>query len=114
MPIVVDLLEWSKLFEDKNVIWWEDNAVALATMVRGGSDSTEVDRSAAVVSLASAYLRTVWLDLFVKKRTDGFSRVLFLDPFVKKHLFDVRQVPIPAWPWTVADDMLVKALKEKL
>ena len=63
VPIVVALLEWSKLFEGRDVIWWEDNAVALAAMVRGGSDSIEVDRSAAVVSLASAHLRTrIWFE----------------------------------------------------
>ena len=30
VPIVVALLEWSKLFEGRDVIWWEDNAVAWA------------------------------------------------------------------------------------
>ena len=72
MPVVTVVLEMCELFRGRDIIWYIDNVAALSAFVKGGSEAEDLDRAAAVLSLAAKSLTSGGMplrDLFRSRST---------------------------------------------
>jgi len=98
---------------NRDVIWFEDNAVVLSGMVKGRCHCPEVDDAMAALHLAFAMLRTrVWYEYVESDAnwSDGPSRELSANEWLVQEGFSVHTTDAPAWPWLVSPEDRVTVL----
>ena len=117
MPVVTVVLEMCELFRGRDVIWYIDNVAALSAFVKGGSEAEDLDRAAAVLSLAAARLQArFWFEYIQSESNwaDELSRSLENSAWTVANGFALRRVQVPAWPWAVRQQDLVCTLEMAL
>ena len=71
-----------RMIKARDIVWFIDNSAALASLVKGGSSSSDMDRGAAAVHLALAGSQTrIWFEYIESKSnwSESASRSLFSD-----------------------------------
>ena len=87
----------------RDIVWYIDNSVVLASMCKGASKSQAIDHGATALHLILAGLSTrVWWEYVESKAnwSDALSRELN-DPWLVEQGFDIRRVELQQWPWAV-------------
>ena len=102
-------------FRDRDVYWFIGNVAALSAFIRGNFEAIDVDRAAAVVSLAAAWLQTrIWFE-YVESGSnwaDELSRGG--EESTSSQGFALRRVEIPAWPWLVGHEAVPRRLAAEI
>ena len=100
--VVMAILQQPEWFRDTDVVWFIDNSVALAGLVKGANRGLQMDRGCAVIHLALAALKAnLWWEYVESDSnwSDGASREGLMDRWIHDNEFEVNQCEIPAWPW---------------
>ena len=89
-------------FRRNTCVWWIDNIASLMSLVRGRSDSPDLDRLAQMIHMLLFNLHcNMWFEWVQSKSnwTDGISREGFADPFIREFSFTCHQVAVPHSLW---------------
>ena len=84
------------------MLWFEDNAAVLASVIKGASSEEELDSGMASVHTILAALGTrVWFEWVESQAnwSDGASRLLESDTWAPAHNFVLQRTSVPTWPW---------------
>ena len=96
------LISFPDSFRHNTCVWWIDNIASLMSLVRGRSDSPDLDRLAQMIHMLLFSLHcNMWFEWVQSKSnwTDGISREGFADPFVQEFGFTCHQVAVPHLLW---------------
>ena len=100
--VVIFFKEFGDLARGRRVLYFLDNASSLHAYARGASKSMPVARCVQIAYILAGELHSQpWFE-FVDSTanwSDGASRLLFADPFCKKHRFRLRRSSVPARWW---------------
>ena len=106
-----------RILEGRDVVWFIDNSAALATLVKGGSSSADMDRGSAALHLALAQLQTrIWFEYVESKAnwSDSASRVMYDDTWCAQNGFHLQHLGVPEWVWTIEHDALLQTVQRQL
>ena len=98
----------------REIIWYEDNMVALSALTRGASKAPELDIAAMAIHFALGLLRTrIWFEVVESAANwlDEASRLLEDSPWIKEAGFVLREGSVPTWPWEAKMEGLVARVK---
>ena len=97
----ITLLALPELFRGRSVVWYVDNTSAMAAFVKGASANEHLERIVAIFWLCCFRLDcSIWLEWVDSESnwSDGLSRDLGKDTFVKEHRFETEEVfPDVSW-----------------
>ena len=97
----ITLLAMPERFRGRRVVWYVDNTSAMAAFVKGASANEHLERIVAIFWLCCYHLDCgIWLEWVDSESnwSDGLSRDLADDLFVKEHHFETEEVfPEVAW-----------------
>ena len=113
--VLMGIIEAADLFRNRDIVWYEDNAVVLAGLVKGANGTADLDNGCCCIHLSMALLHArAWWEYIESAANwaDGASRLLEKDPFVYKFGFHTRRGSVPSWPWTVAADRRLAVLQQ--
>ena len=94
LMVLVGLVELAPELRGTRGVWFIDNIAALMALVRGRSDSDDLDSLARIIHCALFALRTWIYFEWVESEanwSDGISRTGFDDPWHRTHGFSARQ-----------------------
>ena len=102
LAVLQGLLTFPSHFRGRKVVWWVDNVAALMSLVRGRSDSLELDFMSQLVHflLYALHCHIYWEWIpSASNWADGISRDGLSDPWWRKHGFRVHSstVFVPLW-----------------
>ena len=102
LAVLQGLLTFPSHFRGRKVVWWVDNVAALMSLVRGRSDSLELDFMSQLVHflLYALHCHIYWEWIpSASNWADGISRDGLSDPWWRKHGFRVHisTVFVPLW-----------------
>jgi hypothetical protein len=100
--VVMGLTMAKSIMRNRDFYWYEDNAVVLAGLSKGSSNGEELDKGNAAIHLLMAELRSRgWFEYIESKSnwSDGASRLLEGDPWIREHNFVTTRGEVPTWPW---------------
>ena len=101
--ILLAVQECGRQWEERDILWYVDNSVVLASMSKGASRSQAIDHGAATLQLVLAGLRIrVWWEYIESKAnwSDALSRDL-KDPWLQEQGFTPYEAFLQSWPWTL-------------
>ena len=97
----ITLLAMPERFRGRRVVWYVDNTSAMAAFVKGASANEHLERIVAIFWLCCHHLDCgIWREWVDSESnwSDGLSRDLADDLFVKEHHFETEEVfPEVAW-----------------
>ena len=86
----------------RRVVWFIDNIAALMALIRGRSDSPDLEKMASLIHLACFALRTwIYWEYIPSKSNwaDATSRLGMADPWRAAHQFTLFRVSFPFFLW---------------
>ena len=93
------ILTFPELFRSCSVVWYVDNVAALMSLVRGRSDTAELDFMSQFVHL---HCHSYWEWIQSKSNwADGISRGGFRDPWLLAHGFSIHRSSVPVYLWAL-------------
>ena len=113
--VILGLIEFASWFRGRDAYWFEDNSVVLAGMVKGASSGELLDHGAASAHLLIADMRArVWWEYVQSKAnwSDGASRELEHDQWVRLRGFSTERAQIPLWPWQATGADRIAAVRK--
>jgi hypothetical protein len=102
LMVLVGLVHQADKFRGRHGVWFIDNVAALMALVRGGSDSPELDEMASMIHARLFGLRTWMYFEWIESKSnwsDGISRDGFTDAWYQQHEFRPGQATIPLCRW---------------
>ena len=108
--IMLAIQECGATWKMRDILWYVDNSVVLASMCKGASHSQAVDQGATSLHLILAGLRArVWWEYVETKSnwSDKLSRDLY-DVWLVQQGFDVQRYELQSWPWTISNHALAE------
>ena len=102
MMVLYALVARPEAFRNRRGLWLIDNIAALMCLVRGRSESTDLERISSLIHLASFSLQTwLWWEYIQSKSNwaDSISRLGLSDPWYRANSFTVSVVSFPIILW---------------
>ncbi|CAE7884921.1 unnamed protein product [Symbiodinium necroappetens] len=102
LMVLQGLLTFPSQFQGSSGVWYVDNIAALMALVRGRSDSPELDHMAQTVHILLFHLRCYLYFEWVPSGSnwaDGISRDGFEDRWWRSHGFKVHSSTVPVFLW---------------
>jgi hypothetical protein len=95
------LLALPELFRGRTIVWYVDNASAMASFIKGASKNEHLERIVVVFWFCVFHLKAqVWLEWIDSGAnwSDGLSREFERDPIIARHQFLVEAIaPDASW-----------------
>ena len=102
LMVLQGLLAFPAEFRGASGVWYVDNIAALMALVRGRSDSPELDHMAQTIFILLFHLRCyLWFEWVpsASNWADGISRHGFRDTWWQSHRFCVHSSAVPIFLW---------------
>ena len=102
--VALGLHDFRDELRGRDIVWFEDNSVVLSGLVKGSNRGEELDNGMAALHLAFAAIKArVWSEYVESKAnwSDGPSRELLNNAWLKEHGFSVHARNVPRWPWAL-------------
>ena len=102
MMVLYALVARPEAFRHRRGLWLIDNIAALMCLVRGRSESTDLERISSLIHVASFSLQTwLWWEYIQSKSNwaDSISRLGLRDPWYRANSFTVSVVSFPIILW---------------
>ena len=103
------------MFQHRAVLWFEDNAAVLASVIKGCSSEEEMDAGmASIHTLAAAVSTRIWFEWVESKANwaDEASRLLLAGPWAAANGFRMARRSVPTWPWEADGAGRASAVRE--
>ena len=100
--LVLGITSFQSLIRGRSLLWFEDNSAVLSSLVKGASSHPLLDAGNATIHLMLASLQArAWFEYVESDAnwSDGASRLLSADPWVRANDFALSMGSVPAWPW---------------
>ena len=111
LMVLYGLLARPECFRHRRGIWFIDNTAALMALIRGRSDSADLERMASMIHTA-LYSLECWIywEWIPSKSnwSDAISRLGFHDPWLKKERFQVFTAYFPLILWKLPFRAIVR------
>eukprot|EP00434_Breviolum_minutum_P029334 symbB.v1.2.025947.t1/scaffold2554.1/size89898/9 len=111
LMVLYGLLARPDSFRHRRGIWFIDNTTALMALIRGRSDSSDLERMASMIH-AALYSLECWIywEWIPSKSnwSDAISRLGFQDPWLKKERFQVFTAYFPLILWQLPFRAIVR------
>ena len=96
------LVQWPESFRGRSMVWYVDNASAMASFVKGASANEDLERIVGLFWMLAWHLQVrVWFEWVDSDSnwSDGVSRLLEKDEFSAEHGFPLEAMAGPTDQW---------------
>jgi hypothetical protein len=104
LQIVAGLTIMPEVFRDASGVWFIDNLAALYSLVKGRSDSPELDHMASIAHSLLFGLNCCMFFEWIESKSnwaDSLSRCGHSDPWHRAHGFRVHDASVPLFMWSM-------------
>ena len=101
----------------RDLVWYEDNSVVLAALIKGSRGNPQLDAAVMVVHTAISCLGCrIWFEYIESESNcaDEPSRLLARSPWPLENGFVMHEAPSPIWPWKQSVKGLTEAVRSRL